>query len=114
MDCIFAAGRGDGLYICSHERDDDHGDFQWLGSDDAIGGLLAGSIEWHLGNGDEWVDEENLPRVAGAFSALLTSLDNVPRAQLASCDYPLRRQWMKILQYLMRLKTTRLGTRPIH
>ena len=63
---------------------------------------------------DPWVDEENLPRVAGAFSALLTSLDSVPRAQLAHCDYPLRRQWMKILRYVMQMKTTRLGSRPIH
>lgn len=65
-------------------------------------------------DGDEWVDEENLPRVAGAFSAFLTSLDNVPRAQLARCDYPLRRQWMRVLRYVMQMKTTRFGSRPIH
>jgi hypothetical protein len=65
-------------------------------------------------DGDEWVDEENLPRVAGAFSALLTTLDSVPRIELARCDYPLRRQWMKILRYLMQMKTTCLGSRPIH
>lgn len=63
---------------------------------------------------DQWVDEENLPRVAGAFSTLLTSLDAVPRAQLARCDYPLRRQWMRVLRYFTQMKTTRFGSQPIH
>jgi hypothetical protein len=63
---------------------------------------------------DEWVDYENLPRVAAAFSGLLTSLDGVPRGELSRCDYPLRRQWMRVLRYLTQIKTTRFGQRPIH
>jgi hypothetical protein len=63
---------------------------------------------------DQWVNDANLPRVAGAFTALLTSLDSVPRDLLARCDYPLRRQWMKVLRYITQMKTTRFGSRPIH
>ncbi len=63
---------------------------------------------------DPWVDEENLPRVAGAFSALLTSLDAVPRDRLSRCDYPIRRAWMKLLRWVTQIRTTRFGSRPIH
>jgi hypothetical protein len=63
---------------------------------------------------DHWIDEENLPRVAGAFSALLTSLDSVPRGLLARYDYPMRRRWMRFLRYVTQMKTTRFGSRPIH
>lgn len=63
---------------------------------------------------DEWVDLENLPRVASTFSALLTSLDGVPRNELSRCDFPLRRLWMRMLRYVTQMKTTRFGQRPIH
>jgi hypothetical protein len=63
---------------------------------------------------DDWVDLENISRVTNAFSALLMSLDSVPRTWLSRCDFPIRRQWMRVLRFLTQMKTTHFGRRPIH
>ncbi len=63
---------------------------------------------------DQWVNSEDLPRVATAFYQLLRAVDVLSRATLAKCDFPLRRGFMKVLRWVQHAKTTRFGRRPVY
>ncbi len=63
---------------------------------------------------EKWVDEENLPRVAKAFTGFLSAVDTIPRPTLARCDFPVRRFLMKALRLFTWAKSTRWGTAPVH
>jgi hypothetical protein len=65
-------------------------------------------------NGTRSVDVPRLPKLAAAVYGIIVKSDEVPREQLARVDQPVRLFFMRTLKWVIRMKTTMFGTRPVH
>lgn len=61
-----------------------------------------------------WVDKPRLPKVAAAFTDILTHLDVMPRNQIAGVDSKAYHLLMKLLRQVAFHKTTRFGLTPVY
>jgi hypothetical protein len=62
----------------------------------------------------EGVMQERLPKVAGAVSDIIRKTDNMSKKAIGLVELPGFKLKMKIIKQLVKMKTTRLGTRPVY
>jgi len=62
----------------------------------------------------QWVDKARLPKVAAAFTDILTHLDHIDRQTIAAVDSRPYHLLMKALRHIAYHKTTLFGLRPVY
>ena len=62
----------------------------------------------------DWVMEDRLPKVAGAVADIVRKTDLMNRESIGLVEFPGFKLKMKLIKKLVRLKTTRFGTRPVY
>jgi stage V sporulation protein SpoVS len=61
-----------------------------------------------------WVMESRLPKVAGAIAGIVEATEKLSKAEIAAVDFPTYKLKMKLIKYLVSMKTTRFGLRPVY
>jgi hypothetical protein len=62
----------------------------------------------------EWVMEERLPKVAGAIADIVRTTENLSRRAIGLVEFSGFKFKMKLIKQLVKMKTTKLGTRPVY
>ena len=62
----------------------------------------------------EWVMQDRLPKVAGAITDIVRKTDNMSKEAIGLAEFPGFKLKMKLIKQLVKMKTTRLGTRPVY
>jgi hypothetical protein len=62
----------------------------------------------------EWVMQDRLPKVAGAVADIVRETDGMSREAIGVAELSGFKFKMKIIKQLVKMKTTRLGTRPVY
>jgi hypothetical protein len=62
----------------------------------------------------EWVMEERLPKVAGAVADMVRKTDKMSKESIGMVEFSSFKLKMKVIKQLVKMKTTRLGTRPVY
>jgi hypothetical protein len=61
-----------------------------------------------------WVMESRLPKVAGAVAGIVEKTENLGNAEIGAVDFGFYKWKMKLVKYLVSMKTTRFGTRTVY
>lgn len=62
----------------------------------------------------EWVMQNRLPKVAGAVADIVRKTDNISKEAIGLVEFSGFKFKMKIIKQLVKMKTTKLGTRPVY
>jgi hypothetical protein len=62
----------------------------------------------------EWVMQERLPKVAGAVADIVRKADNISKETIGLVEFSGFKLKMKLIKQLVKIKTTKLGTRPVY
>jgi hypothetical protein len=62
----------------------------------------------------EWVMEERLPKVAGTVAGIVRRSDHLSKDAIAALEFSGFKMQMKLIKQLVRMKTTKFGTRPVY
>jgi len=62
----------------------------------------------------EWVMEDRLPKMAGAIAEIVNKSDNMAKDSIAREEMRGFKLKMKIIKQIVKMKTTRFGTRPVY
>jgi hypothetical protein len=62
----------------------------------------------------EWVMEERLPKMASAVADIVRKADNMSKADICLTEYSGFKIKMKLIKQLVKMKTSRFGTRPVY
>ena len=62
----------------------------------------------------EWVMQERLPKVAGAVADLVRKTDNMSKEAIGLVEFSGFKLKMKLIKQLVKMKTTKFGTRPVY
>jgi hypothetical protein len=61
-----------------------------------------------------WVDEPRLPKVAGAVAGIVESTEKLTKPEISAVEFKAYKLKMKLIKYIVMLKTTRFGMRPVY
>jgi len=61
-----------------------------------------------------WVMKERLPKIASALVDIIRDVDSMNREGIGKVEFKGFKLKMKLIKYLVRAKTTKLGTRPVY
>lgn len=61
-----------------------------------------------------WVMEERLPKVAGAIADMIYKTDNISKEAIGLVEFSGFKFKMKIVKQIVKMKTTKFGTRPVY
>ncbi len=62
----------------------------------------------------EWVMEDRLPKVAGAFADIVRKTDALSKKEIGEVEFSGFKLKMKFIKQLVKIKTTKFGTRPVY
>lgn len=62
----------------------------------------------------EWVMQERLPKVAGAVADIVRKTDNMSKEAIGLVEFSGFKLKMKLIKQLVKMKTTKFGTRPVY
>ncbi len=62
----------------------------------------------------EWVMQERLPKVAGAVADIVRKTDNMSKEAIGLVEFSGFKFKMKLIKQLVKMKTTKFGTRPVY
>lgn len=62
----------------------------------------------------EWVMQERLPKIAGAVADIVRKSDGMSKESLGRVELPGFKLKMKFIKALVRMKTSKMGTRPVY
>jgi hypothetical protein len=62
----------------------------------------------------EWVMEERLPKVAGAVADMVLKTDRMSKESIGFVEFSGFKLKMKLIKRLVKMKTSRFGTRPVY
>ena len=62
----------------------------------------------------DWVMQERLPKVAGAIADLVRKTDNMSKEAIGLVEFSGFKLKMKLIKKLVKMKTTKFGTRPVY
>lgn len=62
----------------------------------------------------DWVMQERLPKIAGAVADIVHKTDNMSKEAIGMVEFSGFKLKMKLIKQLVKMKTTKLGTRPVY
>lgn len=62
----------------------------------------------------EWVMQDRLPQMAGAVADIVRKTDNMSKEAICLVEFSGFKLKMKLIKQLVKMKTTKLGTRPVY
>lgn len=62
----------------------------------------------------EWVLQERLPKVAGTLAEIVRKTDDLSKEVIARVEFSGFKLKMKIIKNIVRMKTSKMGTRPVY